>query len=54
MKAFFKKNKLFAMYLMGSLLSSSTQFHAGNPLAALAILAFALLVFFYLYHITRK
>lgn len=54
MKNFFKNNKYFALYLVGTLAYVSSQFRYGNGRAAIAVLLFAIVLFFYLYWINRR
>lgn len=49
MKDFFKENKYFAYYLLGSLVSIAALVQSGNILAALALVLFVSLLFLYLY-----
>ena len=50
MKDFFKDNKYFAVYLMGSLISVFSLFRAGYLVFGLLILLFVILLFAYLYY----
>ena len=54
MKGFFKDNKYFAVYLMGSLVSVFSLFRAGHLVFGLLILLFVILLFTYLYHLSQR
>ena len=54
MKDFFKDNKYFSVYLMGSLISVFSLFRAGYLVFGLLILLFVILLFAYLYYQSRK
>ena len=54
MKDFFKDNKYFAVYLMGSLISVFSLFRAGQLVFGLLILLFLILFFAYLYYLTSR
>lgn len=54
MKVFFKDNKYFAVYLVGSLVSVFSLFRAGHLVFGLLILLFVILLFAYLYHLSQR
>ncbi|WP_273451492.1 hypothetical protein [Streptococcus ferus] len=54
MKDFFKDNKYFAVYLVGSLVSVFSLFRAGHLVFGLLILLFVILLFTYLYHLSQR
>lgn len=54
MKDFFKDNKYFSVYLMGSLISVFSLFRAGYLVFGLLILLFVILLFAYLYHLSSR
>lgn len=53
MKDFFKDNKYFAIYLVGTFISISSLFRSGHGWLALIILVFVILLFAYLYKIRK-
>ncbi|WP_373757265.1 hypothetical protein [Streptococcus ferus] len=54
MKGFFKDNKYFAVYLVGSLVSVFSLFRAGHLFFGLLVLLFVILLFAYLYHLSQR
>ena len=54
MKNFFKDNKYFAVYLMGSLISVFSLFRAGHLVFGLIIQIIVILLFAYLYFLSSR